>query len=135
MNMIERLLKLKDDVLEVLEDEAVNHKLTLPSEADWNKLAGLHAILLPLEQATKLLGGENYSSCSVLLPLLCHLLHSMQANDDDPGYISRFKSMFYADLEPRKQMLMKKAFLLHSTALDPRFKLLKFLSRDSRTEV
>lgn len=132
--MITRLLKHKENVLAVL-DETPSHKLTLLTENDWARLRGLAAILEPLEQASVQLGGEKYSSCGVVLPLLSHLLSTMGPNDDDAGYISRFKSMFYADMVTRRDSLKSKCFLLCSTALDPRFKSLKFLARNERSAV
>lgn len=132
--MISRLLKHKNSVLDVL-NESPKLAFALPTEADWSRLDGLRTILLPLETATATLGGEDYTTSSILLPLFSHLLKTMRANDDDPGYISRFKSMFYADLQPRKELLLEKNFLLWSSALDPRFKSLKFMNRESRTNV
>ena len=132
--MISRLLKHKDAVLEVLND-ALKLTFTLPTETDWNRLEGLKTTLLPLETATVALGGEHYATCGILLPLFSHLLNTMKANDDDPGYISKFKSLFYADMQPRKELLLKKSYLLCGSALDPRFKSLKFLNREQRSNV
>jgi len=83
---------------------------------------------------TEILGGEQYISCSVVLPALCHLFRLMTASDDDPGYVLRFKAAFTSDLSKRKQSTNLQ-WLKVATALDPRFKDLKCLSRSEREEV
>ena len=85
--MITRLIANKDSILNVL-DETPNRKLSLPTENDWSRLASLATILKPLEQETVQLGEELYSSCEVVLPLLSHLLYTVQPKDD-AGYISK----------------------------------------------
>lgn len=52
---------------------------------------------------TELLGGEQYVSCSVVLPALCHLLRTMAVSDVDPAYIARFKAAFTKNLNGRKE--------------------------------
>ena len=51
---------------------------------------------------TELLGGEQYVSCSVVLPALRHLFRVMEPSDDDPVYVLRFKKAFTTDLAQRK---------------------------------
>lgn len=83
---------------------------------------------------TELLGGEKYVSCSVVLPALRHLFRVMEPSDDDPGYILRFKKAFTTDLAQRKDSTNIK-WLKITTALDPRFKDLKCLPKEERSEV
>lgn len=83
---------------------------------------------------TELLGGEQYISCSVVLPALCHLFRKMEGCDDDPGYVVRFKAAFTCDLMKRKENTDIK-WLSMASALDPRFKDLKCLPRPDREEV
>ena len=70
---------------------------------------------------TELLGGETYISCSVVLPALRHLTHTMEVSDDDPAYVVRFKTAFIQDLSQRQETL-NHGWLRVATALDPRFK-------------
>lgn len=81
---------------------------------------------------TELLGGDKYVSCSVVLPTLCHLLHTMEVSDVDPAYIVRFKAAFTEDLNRRKD---NTNLLWLKVALDPRFKDLRCLPRAEREEV
>lgn len=70
---------------------------------------------------TELLGGETYVLCSVVLPALRHLTHTMELSDDDPAYVVRFKGDFKKDLSQRQDTL-NHGWLRVATALDPRFK-------------
>ncbi|KAJ4933403.1 hypothetical protein JOQ06_030234 [Pogonophryne albipinna] len=81
-----------------------------------------------------LLGGEKFVSCSVVLPALCHLSRVMESSKDDPAYMVTFKQTFRTDMEKRKDKT-NIAWLRVATALDPRFKDLKCLSRPDRAEV
>lgn len=83
---------------------------------------------------TELLGGETYVSCSVVLPALRHLTHTMEVSDDDPAYVVRFKAAFTKELSQRQDTLNNE-WLRMATALDPRFKDLKCLPRGEREGV
>lgn len=83
---------------------------------------------------TELLGGENYISCSVVLPALCHLNRVMEPTDEDPGYMIKFKATFSKDLDTRKATINNR-WLKVATALDPRFKDLKSINKNERAEV
>ena len=48
--------------------------------------------------ATQYVGGEEYVSCSAVLPLLAFSTRQLQAQDDDPGYIAQFKTATLRDL-------------------------------------
>ncbi|KAJ4939393.1 hypothetical protein JOQ06_028842 [Pogonophryne albipinna] len=98
------------------------------------KLQKLEELLEPCRYVTELLGGEQYVSCSVVLPALRHLFRVMEPSDDDPVYVLRFKKAFTTDLAQRKDSTNLK-WLKITTALDPRFKDLKCLTKDERSEV
>ncbi|XP_058626577.1 uncharacterized protein LOC131537288 [Onychostoma macrolepis] len=110
------------------------HKLVLPIAAEWDKLQRLETLLEPCRYVTELLGGEAYVSCSVVLPSLCHLRLKMEACDEDPAYVVRFKTKFKEDLASRQEQL-NNAWLQIATVLDPRFKDLKCLPKTDREKV
>ena len=83
---------------------------------------------------TELPGGEQYVSCSVVLPALCHLFRVMEPSDNDPVYFLRIKKAFTIDLAQRKDSTNLK-WLKITTALDPKFKDLKCLPKYERSEV
>lgn len=77
------------------------HSLTLLSDMEWTKLAGLAALLEPCEIASTMLGGHMYVSCSMVLPVWRQLQREFQPSDDDPGYSRRFKEAFLNDAQSR----------------------------------
>ncbi|KAK0140687.1 Zinc finger BED domain-containing protein 1 [Merluccius polli] len=97
-------------------------KVAMPTAAEMDKYV------------TKLLGGEKYVSCSMVLPAICHILRVMESSNDDPAYMVKFKSTFTTDMEKRKEKA-NTSYLKIATALDPRVKDLKCLHRAERGEV
>ncbi|XP_060756808.1 E3 SUMO-protein ligase ZBED1-like [Neoarius graeffei] len=124
--MVSRLLKNQDAVKATLAKQ--KHKLTMLTTAEWDGLQRLETLLSPCRGVTELLGGENYVSCSVVLPALRHLTRTMEASDDDPAYVVKFKAAFEKELSQREDAL-NHGWLRVATALDPRFKDLKCLPR------
>ena len=130
--MIERLLKHRNAVIAVLE----NAKTTVAvlTENEWEKLRCIAAILEPCKDATELLGGEKYVSCSIVLPTFRLLFRIMNTSDDDPAYIIRFKNAFMTELI-KQQKKSNLNWLKVATALDPRFKGLKCIPKEERESV
>ena len=93
-----------------------------------------HACTFYCRHVTELLGGQQYVSCSVVLPALCHLSRVMESSDDDPIYVVKFKDTFTADLANRKENTNLKMLKI-ATLCDPRFKDLKCLPKEVRGEV
>ncbi|XP_029289020.1 zinc finger BED domain-containing protein 4-like [Cottoperca gobio] len=58
----------------------------------------------------------------------------MEVLDEDPAYVERFKTAFKTDLSER-QANINNGWLKMASALDPRFKDLKYLPRGERQEV
>ena len=58
----------------------------------------------------------------------------MESSDDDPAYVTKFKTTFRNDMETIKGNA-NIAYLKIATALDPRFKDLKCIPRAERTRV
>lgn len=94
----------------------------------------VHVCVCVRRYVTELLGGEAYVSCSVVLPSLCHLRLKMEACDEDPAFVVRFKTKFKEDLASRQEKL-NNAWLQIATVLDPCFKDLKCMPKTDREEV
>ncbi|KAM9322262.1 uncharacterized protein KZ484_020470 [Pholidichthys leucotaenia] len=109
-------------------------KVTMPTATELEKTKKLEAALEHCRYVTDLLGGKKFVSCSVVMPALCHLSRVMEVTEDDPAYLIKFKETFSADMEGRKEKL-NIAWLRVATALDPRFKDLKCLSKPDRVVV
>lgn len=129
--MISRLLKHKDALNEYLKDKS----LTGLTESEWHKLQSIAEVLKPCKTATEHLGGEKYVSSSILLPVTAELLYLNRQDDDDPSYISRFKQTLTKDIESRRDLMSANMFLKSATALDPRYKCLKYIASDMREGV
>ena len=59
----------------------------------------------------------------------------MEVAEDDPTYMAKYKDTFTKDMEERNKKKINITWLRVATALDPRFKGLKCLSRPDRAEV
>ncbi|XP_031165323.1 zinc finger BED domain-containing protein 1-like [Sander lucioperca] len=123
--MISHLLKNQEAIKATLSRQ--KHKLTMLTTSEWDKLQRLETILEPCKYVTELLGGETYVSCSVVLPALCHLYRTMDVSEEDRAYIGQFLS--------ERQANLNNGWLNIASALDPRFKDLKYLQRGDREEV
>lgn len=78
---------------------------------------------------TELLGGDTYAFCSVALPALCHLQHTMEVSEEDPAYMERFKTAFIRDLS-LWQANLNTGWLKMVLALDSHFKDLPRVDRE-----
>ncbi|XP_078111814.1 E3 SUMO-protein ligase ZBED1-like [Sander vitreus] len=134
LSMITRLEKNKDALRAILDLHQQRSTPAFLTNAEFEKIKKLETVLEPCRYVTELVGGEQYISCSVVLPALCHLFRVMEVSDDDPGDLCRFKEAFTADLSKWKES-MNIQWLKVATAVDPRFKDLKCLPRSERDEV
>uniref|UniRef100_A0A3P9AS52 BED-type domain-containing protein n=1 Tax=Maylandia zebra TaxID=106582 RepID=A0A3P9AS52_9CICH len=132
LEMIKRIQRNKFGLTTILTQQ--NSKVTMLTDQELDRLQKLEELLEPCRYVTELLGGERYVSCSMVLPALCHLFRIMEPSDDDPVYVLRFKKIFTTDLAQRRDS-SNLTWLKIATALDPRFKDLKCLSKDERREV
>lgn len=74
-------------------------------------------------------------SASMVLPCFADLIYHSVADREDPAYISRFKAKIREELSERRRTMSRNLLLKCSTALDPRYKNLKSISRDDRDQV
>ncbi|XP_063764699.1 E3 SUMO-protein ligase ZBED1-like [Eleginops maclovinus] len=131
LELVKRMQRNKSPLTTTLAQQ--KSKVAMLTDQELAKLQKLEELLEPCRYVTELLGGEQYVSCSVVLPALRHLFRVMEPSDDDPVYVLRFKKAFTTDLAQRKDTNLK--WLKITTALDPRFKDLKCLPKDERSEV
>ncbi|XP_059190842.1 E3 SUMO-protein ligase ZBED1-like [Centropristis striata] len=132
LEMIKRVQRNAEPLRDALALPATN--VAMPTAAELEKLKKLEAVLDHCRYVSELLGGEKFVSCSAVLPALCHLSRGMEVTEDDPAYMIKFKGIFTADMEGHKEKT-NITWLRVGTALDPRFKDLKCLSKPDRTEV
>ena len=109
LQMISRLLLNKESVLKSLSSH--KHSLPLLPDAEWHKLGNIQKLLSPVEQLCTFLGGQSYSTISVVLPVMNYLRKEMTSTDDDTGYAKKFKDGLYTDLVTRMDKVEDNAIL------------------------
>ncbi|XP_028425734.1 zinc finger BED domain-containing protein 1-like [Perca flavescens] len=132
IEMVKRIQRNKSPLTTTLAQQ--NSNIATLTTQELAKLQMLEELLEPCRYVSELLGGEQYVSCSVVLPALCHLFRVMEPSDNDPVYVVRFKTFFTTDLAKRKEST-NLTWLKIATTLDPRFKDLKCLPKAERSEV
>lgn len=85
--MMQSLLQTKTAVIAYMSKFGSNYKGPKLLDSDWEKMSKYCEVLELFCQATVLLGGEKYVSCSSVLPLLSTLQKHMAVHEEDPGYI------------------------------------------------
>lgn len=136
--MLNRLVEQRWPVTAVLSDPSITKKgdCTLDLTADQWKLAQETAeVLGPLITLTELLSQEANLSLSATVPMLFNLKkrHLSPEEDDSPA-IKEMKKTLVSEIDNRWQLLSldPNSIYLLSSALDQRFKHLKFLEKEKK---
>ena len=133
--MLQSLLRAREALTLYISTDGKNYIGPKLFDSDWEKISKYVAVLDIFRQATVLLGGDKYVVCSCVLPLLSSLTKHMTVNDDDPGYIARFKEASVNDFNERVANIKSIAVLKIATVLDPRYKNSKCLSDDAKNKL
>lgn len=133
--MLARLLEVKGAIMQYHIDHPKNYSGPKLTESDWDKMAKYTSVLGSLADATEYVGSEQYATCSAVLPLEAFLRRLLMVNDDDPGYIARFKTATLNDFTNRIEGIDALTTLQMAVALDPRYKKLTCLRREKREAV
>ncbi|BFZ13786.1 hypothetical protein BsWGS_16825 [Bradybaena similaris] len=133
--MLARLLEVKDAIMQYHIDRPRNYSGPKLTESDWGKIVKYTSVLGSLADATEYIGGEQYVTCSAVLPLEACLRRLLRVNDDDPGFIARFKNAAFDDITSRIEGIDALPKLQMATALDPRYKKLTCLRREKHEAV
>ena len=137
--MCQSLLQNRWPVSAVIADESVTrleHRRLDLSSAQWELLADLVKILHPLESTTHLCS-DTMSSISSILPVLFGILNHLKVEESDSANIRRFKISVESQIKSRWDLndIASSDIKVIATALDPRYKSLKFLSVEKVCEV
>ena len=106
-------------------------KNLLITDDDVNKMTELVPLLDALEEGVTLIGAENYSTGSTVLPFLVKFNKLLKKDETDPGYMMDFKKLLRNDLEERCNKNLNKLLLSKASFLDKRFSSLKFLQHEA----
>ena len=81
-----------------------------------------------LEEGIRTLGGEKYSSGSVVLPFLVQFKKILEVNDADPVFVAKFKKVLSSELIERCKQNLNFPLLAKASFFDKRFSKMGFLS-------
>ena len=126
--MLQNLLQARKVITVCMSDEEKQY------EGDWEKITKYVKVLDLFCQATVLLGSDKHVACSCALPLLSSLTRHMAVNDDDPGYIARFKATSVNDLSGHVADMKSVEILRIATSLHPRYNNLMCSSHDAKDQ-
>ena len=136
--MLERILEIRWPISAVLGDESITKKADRPLDfksEQWTLAEDLLPSLQKIEIATVYFSEEEKISLSTALPIVFGLADDLQALPDDSIAVQSFKQTVKATILKRRDVEEISSILLISTALDPRFKLIKYLDEDTKAEV
>jgi hypothetical protein len=136
VDMVARFLEQQPAVYAALTSPELRGKdkdVSTLSEDDIICAEELIVVLTPLKTATVSLCEEKVPTLSIVLPLQQHLLdYTMATRDDDSKFKKDVKSAVADNLRNRYTSVKKE--LLTATILDPRFKMVPFLSEEEKLE-
>ena len=132
--MLQSLLQAGEALTLYISTDGKHYKDPKLFDSDWEKILKYVAVLDIFCQAMVLLGGDKCVVCSCVLPLLSSLTKHMTVNDDDPGYIARFKEASVNDFNEHVATMKSIAILKIATVLDPRYKNSKCLSDEAKEQ-
>ena len=132
--MLQSLLRAREALTLYISTDGKHYKGPKLFDSDWEKISKYVAVIDIFRQATILLGGDKYVLCSCVLLLLSSLTKHVTVNDDDPGYIARFKEASVNDFNERVANIKSIAVLKIATVLDPRYTNSKCLSDDAKEQ-
>ena len=139
--MAKSLIENRWPLVAVLSDETVTKRQyrQLGLSADtWSLLSDLIKCLHPLEVATVLLCEENHTSLSLVLPVIHGLISQLVATEEDSALIRQFKVTVSTELRRKwslDDVTTASVVSTVATALDPRFRSLKFLNEEEKLAV
>jgi len=121
--MMQRLVQLKQPIRLYLEDtmsedEVKSYDL---SDHQWSVVKSILSLLEGVDQVTKTLSGERYSTLSWCLPLLFGLRETSKSDRSDNNVLSAIKKKLTEQLNARFELnaLKMDSPMVFSTALDP----------------
>ena len=116
------------------EDEKKSYYLT---DHQWSVVKSILSLLEGVDQVTTTLSGERYSTVSWCLPLLFGLRDTAKPDRNDNTVLSAIKRKLTEQLNLRFELntLEMDSPMVFSTALDPRFRRLSFLSDSQQSEL
>ncbi|XP_076742690.1 E3 SUMO-protein ligase ZBED1-like [Maylandia zebra] len=132
LEMLERFLEQQPAISAALLSPEVRRSdsnLCSLTEADITDGEDIVKALKPLKAATLVMSEEKSPTLSIIAPLHAQLLEKMISVSHDSSLIKDLKTAVYDNLKSRYVALKDKLYI--ASALDPRFKALPFLSKET----
>ena len=130
-DMIVSILESKEAIAQVLIGDKVYRNYILSADEEI-LLEEVRDILKPWKELTVRLSTENNVTISLIAPILHKLHQVLQLKDYDSELAVQMKDAIKEDLKKRYQDKNAKCIINTASLLDPRFKLLSFLSPDKK---
>ena len=94
---------------------------------DMTRIQNLNNFLTKFDLYSTTLGGNKFVSASLVMPTLKSIQKHLQPSENDTSYIANMKRLILNDFVERTAKNVNYEFLIKASALDPRFKKLKFV--------
>ena len=95
--------------------------------SDVTVLLNIVPTLDPMEEAITYLGGDKHITASSVLPFLVNFNTFLETNEDDPLYVTKFKSTLKREMIERCVKHLNFQLLTKSSYFDKRFIEMKFM--------
>ena len=105
------------------------------SLADMKVVETLHGFLKELDVYSTNLGADFYVTSSVVIPTIKSIENLLKPDIHDPFYMADMKRIMMEDIKDRVKKNINFPMMIKSSALDCRFKKLKFIPSDNRDQV
>ncbi|CAG9862308.1 unnamed protein product [Phyllotreta striolata] len=122
--MLERFLKLAPLIGNIILSNV--NAPNMVNASDLEELKQVCQLLVPLEQTTKEMSGQNYITLSKVIPMIMCLVTQYEHFNTSVGLAENLKSAILKELYRRFGSAEKCFLLAASTILDPRFKNIHF---------
>ena len=136
--LLQRIVETRWPISAVLSDDKVTKRsdryLDLKNE-QWELAKQLLGPLQQIETATVYFSEEEKASISTVLPILFGIIDNLKASDEDCHTLKEFKQTVTQSIQRRWNLSDLSPILGLCTVLDARFKHLKFLDENIRSDV
>ena len=107
----------------------------LLTRVDMMRIKNINAFLTKFDIYSTTLGGNKFTTSSIVMPVMKSIQKHLEISEDDPSYIINMKNIIRDDFKERTSQNLNFSFLMKATALDPRFLKLKVISEKSKREM
>ncbi|KAG0415460.1 hypothetical protein HPB47_007354 [Ixodes persulcatus] len=117
------------------DDSASKETIPRLTDVDWDMLEQLWEALRPLLGVTELIGGDEYVTRSVLIPVIRLLKNKIKINNCDTTFICRLKAILVDSVDERLSAWLRYNDYEMATCLNPWFKSLVCIDKDRREHI